>query len=191
MSAAHSLISDTKLPASVLPNHYTLEIRPNFEENTFGGSVKINVTFAEDAKEILLHAHAELEIQESSVKVRQIAADDKGKELKLRRVDRQVKKPVLEIHLAEPLKRGAQCEILIVFSGVMWEGAAGLFRGSYTLKDGSTHKFVTTHFRPNDARRMYPCFDEPGFKVPYDVKIARPKSLKTLFITPLKNTLPM
>lgn len=72
MSAAHALISDTKLPTAVVPNCYTLEIRPDFEDNTFCGKVIINVTFVEAASEILLHAHSELEIQENAVKVHEM-----------------------------------------------------------------------------------------------------------------------
>lgn len=35
--------------------------------------------------------------------------------------------------------------------------------------------------RPNNARRVFPCFDEPGFKVPFSVSISRPKDYATLF----------
>lgn len=74
LSAAHNLITDTKLPKNVLPNHYTLELKPNFEDNSFSGTVKINISFIEESKEIFLHTYSELEIQESTVKVRQISS---------------------------------------------------------------------------------------------------------------------
>lgn len=102
-----------------------------------------------------------------------------------------MKKPILEIHLQEKAVKGTMFEIHITFNGVLWEGAQGLFRGAYHEKDGSAKKFVATHFRPNDARRMYPCFDEPGYKVPYCVSIGRPKDMKILFVTPLKSTKPI
>lgn len=111
--------------------------------------------------------------------------------MKLKRVDRQVKKPILELHLTDKATKGKMFEIHLAFNGVMWEGAQGLFRGTYHEKDGEAKKFVATHFRPNDARRMYPCFDEPGYKVPYCVSIGRPKNLTTLFVTPVKSTKPM
>lgn len=117
--------------------------------------------------------------------------EKQGYEIKLKRIDRQVKKPILELHLAKTAYKGQMFEIHIAFNGVMWEGAEGIFRGVYHEKDGTTKKFVATHFRPNEARRMYPCFDEPGYKVPYCVSIGRPKDMKTLFVTPVKNTKPM
>lgn len=42
--------------------------------------------------------------------------------------------------------------------------------------------------RPNNARRLFPCFDEPEFKTPFTVAIARPKTHRTLFNTALKST---
>lgn len=59
--------------------------------------------------------------------------------------------------------------------------------------------------RPNNARRLFPCFDvrqndlqrffilkiifqEPAFKVPFIVSIARPKNFMTLFNTPVKSS---
>lgn len=72
LSAAHALIPDTKLPTAVVPNCYTLELRPDFEDNSFSGKVIINVTFVEDASEILLHAHSDLEIQQNAVTVREM-----------------------------------------------------------------------------------------------------------------------
>lgn len=111
--------------------------------------------------------------------------------MKLRRFDRQIKKPIIEILLQEPIKKGTLALIDLQFTGSMWEGATGLFRGSYNDKNNGTKKFVATNFRPNDARRMFPCFDEPALKAEYCVSIARPKNLKTLFVTPLKETKPM
>lgn len=117
--------------------------------------------------------------------------EKKGRALKLKRFDRQIKKPIVEILLQEEVKKGTMAEIELQFSGVMWEGAAGLFRGSYNDKNNETRKFVATHLRPNEARRVFPCFDEPALKALYCVRIARPKNLKTLFVTPLKETKPM
>lgn len=39
---------------------------------------------------------------------------------------------------------------------------------------------VATQFRPNNARRMFPCFDEPHFKVPFEVSVVRPRNMIAL-----------
>lgn len=37
-----------------------------------------------------------------------------------------------------------------------------------------------TQLRPNNARRMFPCFDEPGYKTPFDLTVVRPKNMVAL-----------
>lgn len=54
--------------------------------------------------------------------------------------------------------------------------------------EGDTEHYVATYFRPNNARRVFPSFDEPAFKVPFTVRIGRSKSYHTLFNTALNFT---
>lgn len=51
--------------------------------------------------------------------------------------------------------------------------------------------YLATHTRPNNARRLFPCFDEPGYKVPYTVSISRPKNYTTLFNVRVQSTVEM
>ncbi|KAK9874641.1 hypothetical protein WA026_005467 [Henosepilachna vigintioctopunctata] len=42
--------------------------------------------------------------------------------------------------------------------------------------------------RPNLARRIFPCFDEPAFKVPFIVHVARKKTMTAISNMPLQST---
>lgn len=48
--------------------------------------------------------------------------------------------------------------------------------------------YFATQNRPNYARKLFPCFDEPAFKVPYTVSISRPSNYTTLFNTQVLST---
>lgn len=88
----------------------------------------------------------------------------------------------------ETLKQGTVCELEIEFSGSLWENAEGMFKGNYADKSTGPKNFLATHLRPNNARKLFPCFDEPSFKVPFIVSISRPKNFMTLFNTAVKST---
>lgn len=76
LSAAHSLISDSRLPGEITPNNYTLDIRPNLEESTFTGKIKIVLTWQEPTNKITLHASHALEVAENDIKLLQIGVDE-------------------------------------------------------------------------------------------------------------------
>jgi alanyl aminopeptidase len=44
--------------------------------------------------------------------------------------------------------------------------------------------YLYTQFEPTDARRAFPCFDEPGFKTPWDIALRVPKDQMAFANTP-------
>ena len=83
----------------------------------------------------------------------------------IQRADRMPKKTVYVIYLKEAVTQGTECELEIKFSGKIWESTEGLFRGSYFDNKGEKKQYLATYTRPHNARRLFPCFDEPGYKV--------------------------
>ena len=48
---------------------------------------------------------------------------------------------------------------------------------------------ATTHFQPTDARRAFPCMDEPAMKAVFDMKMFREKNMQSYFNTPIERTI--
>jgi hypothetical protein len=148
LSAAHSLIQDTRLPGEIMPNNYTLDIRPNIEDSKFTGSVIIIMTFLEPTNKVVLHAGHDLEVAEEEIKLAQIGVDESidnitkiesPAEISIRRVGRAVKKPMLEIFLHNSVKQGTIARLEISFKGTIWENAEGMFKGNY-IENGIDRK---------------------------------------------------
>ena len=57
-------------------------------------------------------------------------------------------------------------------------------RGIFALQDGDAW-YAMTQFEPDSARRAFPCFDEPGFKVPWQLTLRVPRPQVALSNTPI------
>jgi aminopeptidase 2 len=59
----------------------------------------------------------------------------------------------------------------MTFSGILNDNMAGFYRSSFKAEDGSTTYMATTQMEPTDARRAFPCFDEPALKAKFTVTL--------------------
>nr|CAH7750129.1 unnamed protein product [Callosobruchus chinensis] len=199
--AAHSLISQERLPHDTAPSGYHLFLRPDFENGFFEGHVVINVTVQHKTYEIVLHAHKDLQIELKNVT--QVAPDDD--ELKKNSTEANVftpqmltietaekvpKKPLYQIAFGSPIKPGAQLQVYIQFSGPLFNDTSeGFFRSSYPDPVTKRAKWLAaTHMRPNMARTVFPCYDEPAYKVPMVISVARPKHMIAISNMPVEKT---
>ena len=72
--------------------------------------------------------------------------------------------------LVDPQIKAGVATLRVHYSGVISEkGGPGISHGLRNHSD-----YVVTHFEPIAARRTFPCFDEPGFKVPWQLTINAP-----------------
>lgn len=84
----------------------------------------------------------------------------------------------------------------INFKGTMNSAMAGFYRSKYkpvvepatdTPKEGDFHYMLSTQFESCDARRAFPCFDEPNLKATFDFEIEVPKKQIALSNMPIKS----
>ena len=110
--------------------------------------------------------------------------------LTISKTERQANKQWYIIHLADRLKRGEEYQLDIKFSGALLaDSRDGFFIDTYVDKESQERRhFVATQLRPKHARRVFPCFDEPAFKVPLEVSIAHTSNLTALSNMPIRNT---
>nr|CAI5826321.1 unnamed protein product [Callosobruchus analis] len=89
---------------------------------------------------------------------------------------------LLKIKTPYPLELHLTHHVLIQYEGLVENNDLfGLYKSSYT--DDSTSYFLASQFPPFYARRVFPCFDEPGFKSVFYVSIKAPGQMQFLFNT--------
>lgn len=94
----------------------------------------------------------------------------------------------LIINLSEALKADEKYRVQIPFDGKLANILAGYYRSSYQDADGKKVWLATTQFEPSDARRAFPCFDEPAMKAKFTISIGRKEGYTAISNMPLEKT---
>src|SRR5215813_12012346 len=59
----------------------------------------------------------------------------------------------------------------LAFTGILNDKLRGFYRSQYKDKNGVSHFMAATQFEATDARRAFPCWDEPAFKAVFAVTL--------------------
>src|SRR3984893_4394744 len=153
-----------KLPKEVVPTEYSVRIVPNIAKLTFTGMVKVKVEVRAPVREIVLNA-LELEIAGASV-------DDKPLPKSAIQIDK--KEELLRLALPSELAAGDHA-VAFTFSGKINQQGQGLFYCKYQEQGTGAKKIALgTQFEATDARRFFPCWDEPSFRARFQLTAVIP-----------------
>ncbi len=155
---------------------YRLEIEPDVGSASFSGTANIDVMVHEVVDEIVLNA-ADLAI--SDVEVRTDAGRSIGCAVTFRDELEQV---VFRPSVALP---PGPCELTCRFTGTLNDRLRGFYRSTYTDAEGETHTVATTQFESVDARRGFPCWDEPDRKAVFEVTLIVDRDVTTFSNSPV------
>lgn len=86
---------------------------------------------------------------------------------------------VATIKFNHALAAGSDAQVKLTFTGILNDNMAGFYRSSYK-QNGETKYIASTQMEPTDARRAFPCFDEPALKAKFTVTLVADKSMTCL-----------
>mmetsp|Transcript_106031 Transcript_106031/g.253066 ORF Transcript_106031/g.253066 Transcript_106031/m.253066 type:complete len:876 (+) Transcript_106031:55-2682(+) len=167
------------LPSDVLPEHYDLTLEPDVEKFVFDGVVKITCDVKVATDSISVHAH-ELVISHVSF------TSDSGAVSKADSITLQLKKKIAVLGFEEVLPTGKGV-LEIKFRGTLNDQMAGFYRSQYTDANGAKKFLATTQFEAIDARRCFPCWDEPARKATFTVTLVYAGKLQAISNMPPKS----
>ena len=154
-----------RLPRHVAPGHYTLHIRPDLTTSVFSGTVAIDAEVLEACSAVVLNA-AELNVATATAVV-----DGDPHPLEVH-VDPEAERLVLSgVDLAPGPVR-----LEMDFTGTLNDRLRGFYRSTMVV-DGNEHVIATTQFQSTDARRAFPCFDEPDRKATFGITLDVPTGM--------------
>jgi puromycin-sensitive aminopeptidase len=164
MNQLASTIDDPyRLPRYVLPVRYELRLEPDLANAAFHGRVSVVLTVLAQTDVIVFNA-LELAIEDAVVEggggarhTASVAIDES-----LQRCRLTVIKPLVP----------GQWRLHLGFRGTLNDKLRGFYRSTYRDQSGRTQTIAATQFEATDARRAFPCWDEPDFKAVFSTTLA-------------------
>ena len=163
-----------KLPKSVVPVQYDIIIVPDVVAGTFKGKVVVQLEVSEPTSQIVMN----------SLGLKITSATDMKTDYSDLPVMLDEAAQTLTLATPEPLLPGRHY-VTITYTGTLGEQPQGLYLSRY-LKDGMEQKALATQFEPGDARRMFPCWDEPAFRAKMTLRVILPTGLTVVSNMPAK-----
>jgi aminopeptidase N len=167
-----------KLPKAAIPIHYAIELEPDLESLALKGAEVVDVEVREPTARLVLNAV--------------------GMTLGAATIDNEAQRADIVLDAAaetatltfpQPLTTGAH-RLRIGFTGRINKFGRGLFYADYPTDQG-TKRMLASQLEPADARRIFPCWDEPAFKATFALTVTVPRTFLTVSNMPVAHEEPV
>ncbi|WHZ17331.1 MAG: Membrane alanine aminopeptidase N [Nitrospira sp.] len=152
-----------RLPRHVIPSHYDLRIEPDLQSHSFTGHEVVTLSVAEPTADIVLNA-AELEVSSAL-----LSGEGNPPHIGTVQMDEDLQRCRITFPSVIP---PGEWKLALTFRGTLNDKLRGFYRSTYKDGQGITHHLAATQFEATDARRAFPCWDEPQFKAVFAVTLA-------------------
>ena len=161
------------LPDDARPTKYAIHLVPDMVACTFTGSQDISFDVVRETSVIQLH------VKDMSISPYVTFTPEGKDKLHSCEVSINTEHTICSIKFASNLPVGKGV-LSMEFSGTLNDQMAGFYRSGYTDAQGNKRYMATTQLEAIDARRMFPCVDEPAAKAVFELKITAPADLSVI-----------
>jgi len=162
---------DVRLGRDVMPLFQSIRLHLDADKRSYSGSVHVDLDVKRAVSELQLHSEGQKLVRVTLLQgTDTLAVERRGGDHGL-----------LTLTTARALRPG-RATLEIDFTHMFGTRAVGLYR---VVKDGRGYLF--TQFESDDAREAFPCWDEPGFKFPYQVTLEIPAAHSAVSNTPVES----
>lgn len=177
-----------RLPKTLIPDSYQVTLRPYLTPNEqglyiFKGFSTVRFTCNETTNVIIIHSKKLNYTNKGNHRVALRALGDTPAP-NIDTTELVERTEYLVVHLQGSLVKGHQYEMDSEFQGELADDLAGFYRSEY-MEGGNKKVVATTQMQAADARKSFPCFDEPAMKASFNITLIHPNNL-----TALSNMLP-
>lgn len=160
-----------RLPDYVKPVHYNLHLEPNLDDDTYTGTVEIQVEVTKATRYLWLHIRQTF--VSAMPRLKRLSSQGEQSDVAVKSCFEYKPQEYVVVEATEELPATGPGELYVLsldFQGWLNGSVVGFYRVIYT-EEGVTKKIAATDHEPTDARKSFPCFDEPNKKATYKVSI--------------------
>lgn len=165
------------LPDNVKPASYDITLEPDFSTFKFKGSETIRIEVLSSTSTVTLNS---IEIDIHSCTVTPLG----GTEMPAESISLDEEAETATLAFASDLPVG-EATLAIEFTGELNDKLRGFYRSSYTDIDGNERHMATTQLEATDARRAFPCWDEPSLKATFTLTLVVPADMTAVSNMPI------
>jgi aminopeptidase N len=161
-----------RLPKDVVPIDYTIDIVPDTKALTLSGHESVLLQFRSAAATVKFNSLNETlrEVRLDGRAVKSVGSDDAQQ--------------LTTVTLSAPVPVG-QHKLTFAYTAKIEEQPRGLFAQSYRGQAGAQGLLLTTQMEATDARRMFPCWDEPAFRATFQLQTTVPAAWQSVSNMPI------
>ncbi|XP_046947665.1 glutamyl aminopeptidase isoform X2 [Lynx rufus] len=171
-----------RLPDFINPVHYDLQVKPLLEEDTYTGSVTISINVSAPTRHLWLH------LRETRLTRLPQLRRPSGEQVQVRRCFEYKKQEYVVVEAGEELAPSSGQDVYLLtmeFAGWLNGSLVGFYRTTY-VENGQIKSIAATDHEPTDARKSFPCFDEPNKKATYTISITHLKEYRAISNMPVE-----
>ncbi len=166
-----------KLPKEVVPTEYAIRVKPDLKALTFSGAETVKLDVRKPVRKLVLNA-LQLRIADGAID---------GQPLPAASLTLDAKEQTLTVALPNELTAGTHT-LALSFTGKINEQGSGLFYCRYQEHgSGAAKTMLGTQFEATDARRFFPCWDEPSFRARFQLTAVVPENFLAVSNMPIEH----
>ena len=161
-----------RLPKSVEPLNYSVAVTPDMDAGTIAGSESVTLLVRDSTGSLTFNSLNEklTDVRFDGAPVAAVVTDDE-RQLTTVRLARQA--------------RAGEHTLTFAYTARLETQPHGMFLQTYLRPDGTQGRLISTKMESTDARRMFPCWDEPAFRATFELTVTVPADWATVSNMPL------
>jgi aminopeptidase N len=167
-----------KLPKTVVPIHYALDLKPDLEKLTLAGSELVDIDVKTPTDRLVLNA-VNMTVETAAIE------GDAGQTAT---ISADTAAETVTFVFPRPIAAGRH-KLRVAFSAHVNKFGRGLFMVDYPTSEGRK-RMISSHLEPSDARRIFPSWDEPVFKASFELAVTLPEKFLAVSNMPVARETP-